>query len=96
MSQKRVERITLIGLGEVGGIFGRDFAAAEFDVAITDVLLSAEPSRQAMLEKAGKAGVRACDSLEEAIRNADLIIIAVTAAAAIDTAREAALYLGPR
>lgn len=95
MDGNPIRHIALIGFGEVGGIFGHDFAAGGFSVSVFDILLDAEPSRMAMLAKAKNAGVRACDSLEEAIRGADLVISAVTASAAADLAKSAAACLRP-
>jgi len=93
MSGIPVRQVALIGFGEFGGIFGRDLAAAGISVAMFDVLLRAEPSRALMLAKAAKANVRACDSLDGAIRGADLVISAVTASAAAGAAKEAASAL---
>src|SRR5882762_1611922 len=93
MSGIPVRQVALIGFGEFGGIFGRDLAEAGISVAMFDVLLRAEPSRAPMLAKAKDAKVRACDSLDEAIRGADLVISAVTSSAAAGAAKEAASAL---
>ena len=93
MNKNSIRQISLIGFGEVGGIFGRDFAAAGLSVCIFDILLNTETSRAAMLAKASGASVRTCDSLEAAIHGADLIISAVTASAAADVAASAAPFL---
>ena len=93
MSGIPIRQVALIGFGEFGGIFGRDLAAAGISVAMFDVLLRAEPSRALMLAKATNANVRACDSLDVAIRGADLVISAVTASAAAGAAKEAASAL---
>ena len=93
MDGNPIRHIALIGFGEVGGIFGRDFAAAGLRVSVFDILLHAEPSRAAMLAMAKSAGVRACDSLEEAIRDAELVISSVTASAAVSVAGDAAQFL---
>jgi 3-hydroxyisobutyrate dehydrogenase-like beta-hydroxyacid dehydrogenase len=90
MNPKSVRRIALIGFGEVGGIFEYDFAAAGLDVGVFDIRLHDEPSREAMLANAGHARVQACDSVSAAVQDADLVISAVTASAAVDAAREAA------
>jgi 3-hydroxyisobutyrate dehydrogenase-like beta-hydroxyacid dehydrogenase len=93
MSGNPVRQVTLIGFGEVGGIFGRDLAAAGISVAVFDILFKAETSRSLMLAKAKNANVRACDSVDEAIRDADLVISAVTSSAAVGAAKEAASAL---
>ena len=96
MEGNPIRHVALIGFGEVGGIFGHDFAAQGLAVSVFDILLRAEPSRTAMLAKAKTAGVRACDTLEEAVRGAELVISAVTASAALDVAKNAAGLLGSR
>ncbi len=93
MNENSIRQISLIGFGEVGGIFGRDFAAAGLSVCIFDILLNVEASRAAMLAKASGANVRACDRLEAAVHGADLVISAVTASAAADVAANAASHL---
>ena len=93
MFQNPVRSIALIGFGEVGGIFGQDFAAGGLRVSVFDILLGGEPSRGAMLAKAMGAGVRASESLEEAICDADVVISAVTASAAAEVAKNAAAFL---
>jgi len=93
MNGNPIRQIALIGFGEVGGIFGRDLAAAGLGVSTFDILLNDQASRPAMLAKAKSANVRACDTLEEAIRGADLAISAVTATSAADVAASAAPFL---
>src|ERR1700730_5236623 len=88
-----IRQITLVGFGEVGGIFGHDFSAAGLNVSIYDILLNAEPSRAAMLSKSQRCNVRACDTLEAAILGADLVISAVTASSATSVARQAVPFL---
>ncbi len=93
MNENSIRQISLIGFGEVGGIFGSDFAAAGMPVSTFDILLNAEASRAAMLAKARGANVCACHSLEAAVHGADLVISAVTASAAADVAVSAAPFL---
>ncbi|HEX4643651.1 MAG TPA: DUF1932 domain-containing protein [Candidatus Acidoferrales bacterium] len=93
MDANPIRQIALIGFGEVGGIFGRDFAASGFAVSTFDIMLNAEPARSILLEKARQADVSACDSLAAAIRGADLVISAVTASSAVDVAENAAPLL---
>lgn len=88
-----IRQISLIGFGEVGAIFGRDLAAAGFQVSTFDILLDSESSRPAMLNKVKSANVRARDTLEAAIRDADLVISAVTASSALGVAEHAAPFL---
>ncbi len=93
MDGSPIRRIALIGFGEVGGIFGHDFAAAGLDVSTFDIVLNAEPLRSAMLARAKSANVRACDTLDGAVHGANLVISAVTASSAACVARNAAPFL---
>lgn len=93
MNQNPIRQIALIGFGEVGGIFGHDFAAAGLAVSAFDILLNVDPSRSAMLGKAKNAKVRACGALEEAVCGADLVMSAVTASSAAGVAQTAARFL---
>jgi 3-hydroxyisobutyrate dehydrogenase-like beta-hydroxyacid dehydrogenase len=93
MDMRSIRQISLIGFGEVGGIFGHDFSTAGFQVSIYDILLNTEPSRAAMLSKAQRCNVRACDTFEADILGADLVISAVTASSAANVASQAVPYL---
>jgi 3-hydroxyisobutyrate dehydrogenase-like beta-hydroxyacid dehydrogenase len=94
MHENPISQIALIGFGEVGGIFGQDFAEAGLQVCTYDILLHAEPSCSAMLAKAKSANVRTCNTLELAVRGAELVISAVTASSAAGVAGNAAPHLG--
>jgi 3-hydroxyisobutyrate dehydrogenase-like beta-hydroxyacid dehydrogenase len=93
MGARPISQIALVGFGEVGGTFGRDLAAAGFAVSVYDILLRAEPSRSVMLAKAKSANVQARETLTEAVREAELVISAVTASSALEVARGAAPLL---
>ncbi len=93
MDENPIRQIALIGFGEVGGIFGHDFATAGFSVCTFDILHNNKNSRPAMLAKAKSANVRPCGTLEGAVRGADLVISAVTASSAADVAESAAPFL---
>lgn len=95
MAQEPFRRIALVGFGEVGGVFGRDFAAQGIDVSVFDILLRAKKARPAMLAKAVDCGVHAKDTLRECLRDAELVISAVTASSAASVAKEAAPLLAP-
>jgi 3-hydroxyisobutyrate dehydrogenase-like beta-hydroxyacid dehydrogenase len=92
-SPQAISRIAIIGFGEVGRIFGSDFARQGIAVSIFDILLASEPDRQQMLAKARNCGVKAEDTLSHCLRDADLVISAVTASSAVDVAKEAAPIL---
>ena len=93
MADARIQRIAIIGFGEVGGIFGRDFSQQGIDVSVLDILFHSAESRDAMLSKAQECAVRACENLSECLRDAELVISAVTATSALDVAREASPIL---
>ena len=95
MNKKPIQRIALIGFGEAGGILGADLAKAGAQVTMFDILLRAEPARSAMLAKAKAAGVRACETQADAVRDADLMISAVTCSSAPAVATESAAALRP-
>lgn len=90
---KPIERIALIGFGEAGGILGADLAKTGSQVTMYDILLRDKHARSAMLAKAKKAGVRACETFTEAVRDADIMISAVTCSAALDVAKESSAAL---
>ena len=58
MAGGSIQRIALVGFGEAGGIFGRDFAQLGIDVSVWDILLRSKKARGAMLAKARDCGVR--------------------------------------
>lgn len=93
MSRNPLQKIAIIGFGEVGGTFGEDFSEQGMEVAVTDILLREHGSREKMLEKARKAHVRAHESYQEALLDADLVISAVTSSSCLDAANEAARFL---
>jgi 3-hydroxyisobutyrate dehydrogenase-like beta-hydroxyacid dehydrogenase len=90
-----ISRVAIIGFGEVGGIFGSDFAAQGIKVSVFDILLGSDAHRQKMLEKARTCGVTAEDNLRDCVRNADLVISAVTVSSALNVAQEAGRILSP-
>jgi 3-hydroxyisobutyrate dehydrogenase-like beta-hydroxyacid dehydrogenase len=88
-----IRRIAIIGFGEVGGIFGHDFVKQGIDISVFDILLNSKRHRRAMLSKARACGVRAADDLKNCVRDADLVISAVTATSTLDVAKQAASHL---
>jgi 3-hydroxyisobutyrate dehydrogenase-like beta-hydroxyacid dehydrogenase len=94
-SPKTISRIAIIGFGEAGGIFGADFAKAGIAVSVFDILLASEPNRTQMLSKARSSGVKAEDTLRDCVRDADLVISAVTTSSALEVAQSAAPFLHP-
>lgn len=95
MAAASIQRIALIGFGEVGGIFGADFAKHGLRIRIFDILLASKRDRPRMLSKARTCGVEAADDLRHCLDGADLIISAVTASSALDVAKNARRVLAP-
>jgi 3-hydroxyisobutyrate dehydrogenase-like beta-hydroxyacid dehydrogenase len=86
-------RIAVIGFGEAGTILGTDLVEAGCDVATYDILFDAPEARDGMRAKAQRARVRAADTLAEAVKDAQLVISAVTASSSGDVASGAAEYM---
>ncbi|HTW23371.1 MAG TPA: DUF1932 domain-containing protein [Candidatus Baltobacteraceae bacterium] len=93
MSSGPFQRIALVGFGEAGGILGHDLAKQGIGVAFFDILLRSKKGRAAMLAKAAASGARAKETLRDAVRDAELVISAVTASSAPSVARDAAKLL---
>jgi 3-hydroxyisobutyrate dehydrogenase-like beta-hydroxyacid dehydrogenase len=90
-----IQRIAIIGFGEVGGIFGSDFAKQGIQVSVFDILLHSRKHRQPMLLKARTCGVTAANSLKDCLSHAELVISAVTPASALDVVKQAVPILRP-
>src|SRR5215472_6057287 len=93
-SPQAISRIAIIGFGEVGSIFGNDFASQGIEVSVFDILLDSRQHRQQMLSKARACRVRAGDTLSDCLRDAELVISAVTASSALKVATDAGPLLG--
>ncbi|GLU34167.1 DUF1932 domain-containing protein [Trinickia caryophylli] len=89
------ERIAFIGFGEAGGILGAALAVKGAEVSMYDLLLDDAREAEAMRGKARRAGVRAGASVADAIRGADLIVSAVTAASDLEVAAGVAAAIAP-
>lgn len=86
--------LALIGFGEVGKIFAREFLArGQASIAVFDVLFSDPVKGPAMLAAAKIAGARVATSAADAARDARLVISAVTANAVLVVAKQATGYL---
>jgi len=88
-----IRRIAIIGFGEVGGIFGRDFAERAIPVSIYDILLNSNRHKEKMLAKARACGVRATNNLKDCVRDAELVVSAVTASSTLEVAKRAGALL---
>ncbi|HXJ18494.1 MAG TPA: DUF1932 domain-containing protein [Candidatus Polarisedimenticolia bacterium] len=94
MTTKPFQRVAIVGFGEVGGIFGRDLAERAIDVSVYDILLQSPTAREAMLTKARNCKVQVRESLRDCLRDAELVISAVTASSAAEVAEAASAILG--
>jgi 3-hydroxyisobutyrate dehydrogenase-like beta-hydroxyacid dehydrogenase len=93
MSNGIVERIAIIGFGEVGGIFGQGLVDAGKDVVVYDQLFRNSEARERLFKKAKTAHVRTAESLSQALADAALVFSAITASSALPVAKEAAVLL---
>ena len=89
MTEITLRRIAMVGFGEAGSILGAELAASGREVITYDILLDTPASRGPMLEKARLARVQTADSLNAAVKDADLVISAVTAASSAEVAGQA-------
>lgn len=93
MSEQLLRRIALVGFGEAGSVLGADWAAAGREVVTYDILLNEPAARAPLLEKIAQARVASADSLGAAVKDADLIVSAVTASSSAQVAVSAGQVL---
>jgi len=93
MARRNTPRISFIGFGEAGQAIAAGLRDAGLErIAAWDILFP--ESAGARLKAAGDAmGVRTASSARDAVREADLIISAVTAASSVDAAHSVAPHL---
>jgi 3-hydroxyisobutyrate dehydrogenase-like beta-hydroxyacid dehydrogenase len=91
----RIERVAFIGCGEAGGILGGELVRQGCAVSAYDLLYDSATTRADLEAKGAALNVRVADSLAAAIRDAELIVSAVTASAAKDVATLAAKFITP-
>jgi 3-hydroxyisobutyrate dehydrogenase-like beta-hydroxyacid dehydrogenase len=82
-------RVALIGYGEVGRILAEDLRAGDTQVGAFDLKLAGDAGA-GMRAHAQRHGVRLADSHVAAVRDAELVISAVTASQAVAVARACA------
>lgn len=83
-------KVGIVGYGEVGRIFGAAMAAAGAHVSAFDVLVPDERWARGARERAAQDRIALRDDLRSAVTDANLVISAVTAAAAGAVARDIA------
>ena len=91
----KLEHLGLVGYGEVGKTFSAGLKERLQSCAAWDITFAAPASRDAERAHAAKAGVVACDSMQELCAQADLVISAVTASNTLALAQAAAQYIQP-
>jgi len=91
--QPEINRIAIIGFGEVGGIFGRDFAEQGIKVSVFDILFHSKRQRKLMLAKARACGVTVAEGLKNCIHESQLVISAVTVSSALEVAKRSSRSL---
>jgi 3-hydroxyisobutyrate dehydrogenase-like beta-hydroxyacid dehydrogenase len=89
----QVQRIGVVGYGEVGRIFAAGLKPQVSEVAAWDLKFADVATAQAQREHASGQGVRACGSMRELCEASDLVISAVTASNTLAVAQEAAPFL---
>ncbi len=92
-----LQRVGLIGYGEVGKIFssGLKDKPGVIDVGAWDLKFAAPSSSQAERAHAAQAGVKAHDAMQSLCQASDFVISAVTASNTLAVAQEAARCLRP-
>ncbi len=86
-------RIAFIGFGEAGQAIASGLhETGARELAAWDILFP-DPAGQRLRDAAIGIGVRCASSAQDAIKNADIVISAVTAASSLEAARSAASHL---
>ncbi len=93
MTARNTPRLCFIGFGEAGQAIASGLREAGVDsIAAWDILFPR--SEGARLKQAGESiGARLASSAQDAVRNADIIVSAVTAGSSLDAARSVAPHL---
>lgn len=85
--------VAFVGFGEAGGILGEELARRGCTVRAFDILFDSPRDRERLLARCAAAGVEPSPTLAAALRDAKLVVSAVTADAARDVARDAGALL---
>lgn len=95
MSETR-HTIGLIGFGEAGGVLGAELAARDdCTLSAFDILFDDSERGPVLRDRAQQAGVTARDGLAGVLEGSDLVVSVVTAASALEVARDSAEHLRP-
>jgi 3-hydroxyisobutyrate dehydrogenase-like beta-hydroxyacid dehydrogenase len=90
----QLDRLGMVGYGEVGKIFSAGLRASCSQVTVWDLKFQG-PAAQELRAHAGAAGLQAADSLAELCGHSALIVSAVTASHTLEVARASAACLRP-
>jgi 3-hydroxyisobutyrate dehydrogenase-like beta-hydroxyacid dehydrogenase len=90
-----LERIGLVGYGEVGKIFGAGMKSRANEIGAWDLKFADPATREAERSHAAANGITARGSMKELCEASDFIISAVTASNTLAVAREAAAHIRP-
>lgn len=86
---ERIQRVAIIGFGEVGSIFSTDLTKQGIEVSVYDILLRSKRHRARLFEKARSCGVKCVPNFRQCVSDAALVISAVTASSALEVAKHA-------
>lgn len=92
--QSKMTNIAFIGFGEAAGLLTDGLAEAGAEVTATyDILIDNPDKASAHKEKAGSKGVIAAEDAEQAVKEADIVISAVTSKEILVAAKNVAPHL---
>lgn len=89
-----IQRVALIGYGEVGQILAEDLRAQGKDVSAYDLKLESAASAEPLRDHASRFGVELAADHQTAVADADLIVCAVTASETVAAAQACAAGIG--
>jgi len=92
-SNHHLKRIAIVGFGEVGPIFARALSATGREVSVFDIKLQDNATRATVVQRARDCGAEVAENLASALRDAQLVLPAVTASQAEAVATASAEYL---
>ena len=93
MTQRNTPRVSFIGFGEAGQAIATGLRDSGLErIAAWDILFP-EPAGETLKSAGAAIGVRCAASAADAVRDADMIVSAVTAASSLEAARSVAPHL---
>ena len=95
MARVNTPSVCFIGFGEAGQALAAGLRDAGVNTVAAWDILFPSPDGQRLCESANQMGVRRGTSVGDAVRGADLIVAAVTAASSLEAAEQAKPFLRP-